>query len=140
MDYDYQRECSKCRKCVKFQNLPLRPFTLEYLALAAVLRKNISANDDVSEIHQNPQIFQNNKYRKKWKQWKYDIYENLFIQCALYIIYWLSKPLEDRDFHIATVKPFCRCLSMTCAEECHYFCYDKLRRKYSHNSRCKKTF
>lgn len=138
----YRDLCSKCRKCEKFRNHPLRPFTLEYLALATVLRNNICRHDKPNEIQQNPEIFKNKKYTKRWKKWHYDVFKSLYFNPVPYIVYWLSQTVEVRDSHdfqMATAKPFCRCQEIGCIE-CLYSCYDGLRRQYSHTKKCKQTF
>lgn len=147
MNFHERVRCIDCKKCEKFRNRRLRPLTLEYLALAAVLRNNISTNDNQNEVKQNPEIFTNKLFRRKWKKWRYDIFHRMYSNRALHIIHWLSRTKEDRfthDFQIATVKPFCNCQTVTCAEWCFYVCHDDVnsykKRYHSHTTKCKMLF
>lgn len=144
--------CEVCTECKENRKKPIRPFSLEYLALSALLLKTKQENDDnKNEIQKNKYLF-GTVYRHQFQNLSYLIYEyqeplrNRYMKLqqvnALISFFLLSKDDRDKSHNddiFQKVQPLCYCQFKKC-KICFDNCNTEKRVKNGHYMNCKNIF
>lgn len=157
--------CSKEKQifqCDDLKKITITPFSLQYLALGAVLKKNLDVDDNKNELQneENKHLFETHSFKNFLQNAKYNTeldekctniinegqtveFKNYWIRVKSgdYIYRYLSenkKEIRKSDPDIITIRPWCN--------ECRFFlvhcvegtleCEEFQRTEYAHYSDC----
>lgn len=148
--------------CEELKKEPIRPFSLQYLALSAVLGNNHFVEDNQNELQTNKHLFETDLYKKLLQNTAYNTTEDEhcleFIDTVRYervkrwfdlctadrIYQYLLRKQKDRcclDYKV--IRPWCKCKIATfktyCVEDT-YYCTEYERLANAHYSSCDQTF
>lgn len=158
------------KRCCDLQKLTIRPFSLQYLALRALLNHLSSIENSREEIEKFRHLFDTETYDRMLQNTKYNVDKNFFIQNIgefeikkLYIRYHIESAdfifrrlLINRTFanrkledEIETVRLWCICKTIYphyCCKNCGIggshpcFYREHLRLENAHYSYCENHF
>lgn len=148
--------------CNEFKKETIRPFSLQYLALGAVLGNNLDINDSSkNELLTNKHLFETDSYKKLLQNAPYNVFEDKhcleFNETVRYervkrwiclcdganIYRYILRKQTERCSGYTIVRPWCKCKSATFKSRCvedTYYCTEYERIENAHYSSCDQSF
>lgn len=146
------------KKCRELRKETLRAFTLQYLALGALLNCTLRVSDSENKIQENKKLFETEIYQNLLRNFQYNTFANKTIIekinsvkceteiCGVSTVHadllyqHFSQQMKTRsssfESGIEIVEPWCKCHPTIRCDECLDICIEKKRLKNGHYSSC----